>query len=143
MGLSAARPKGPPIINLRSEGRNFPVGRCLVPALHFFEFTGTRWPKTKWKFTKGDEDWFWFARLWPPTAAGEAFTLLTTDPNLDVAPMHDRQMVVLERSELVGMARANRHDLLKALPADSLRSNRSDDQEFLRCDRIAPDFTRL
>jgi putative SOS response-associated peptidase YedK len=26
-----------------------------------------------------------------------AFTLLTTDPCEDVAPMHDRQMVVLER----------------------------------------------
>jgi len=28
--------------------------------------------------------------------AGEAFTLLTTEPGPDVAPIHDRQMVVLE-----------------------------------------------
>ena len=32
-------------------------------------------------------------------ARGEAFTLLTTVPSPDVAPIHDRQMVVLERSD--------------------------------------------
>jgi putative SOS response-associated peptidase YedK len=32
-------------------------------------------------------------------AGGEAFTLLTTEPSPDVAPIHDRQMVVLERSD--------------------------------------------
>src|SRR5712671_525316 len=51
-GFPPARPKGAPVINFRSEGRRFPVGRCLVPASHFFEFTGTKSPKTKWKFTK-------------------------------------------------------------------------------------------
>ena len=80
-GFPPARPKGPPVINFRSEGRRFPVGRCLVPASHFFEFTGTKSPKTKWKFTKADEDWFCFAGLWRPmTAGGDAFTVLTTDP---------------------------------------------------------------
>jgi putative SOS response-associated peptidase YedK len=37
-----ARPKGASIINFRSEGRRFPKGRCLIPASHFFEFTGTK-----------------------------------------------------------------------------------------------------
>jgi hypothetical protein len=62
------------------------VGRCLVPASHFFEFTGTRSPKSKWKFSKVGEEWFCFAGLWRPTPgeAGDAFTLLTTRP--DVAP---------------------------------------------------------
>jgi hypothetical protein len=32
-------------------------------------------------------------------AGGEAFTLLTTEPSPDVAPIHDRQMVVLERCD--------------------------------------------
>src|SRR4051794_11076401 len=55
-GFPPARPKGAPIINFRSEGRRFPVGRCLIPASHFFEFTGTKSPKQKWKFTKAGED---------------------------------------------------------------------------------------
>jgi putative SOS response-associated peptidase YedK len=53
---------------------------------------------------------------------GEAFTLLTTAPGPDVAPIHDRQMVVLERSdwqawlEQTGIEAA----LLRPLPAGSL-----------------------
>lgn len=34
-----------------------------------------------------------------PENMGVAFTLLTTEPNSDVAPIHDRQMVVLERDD--------------------------------------------
>ena len=104
-GFPPARPKGAPIINFRSEGRRFPVGRCLIPASHFFEFTGTKSPKAKWKFTKAGEDWFCFAGLWRPMPEdGEAFTLLTTAPGPDVALIHDRQMVVLHRSEWSALA---------------------------------------
>src|SRR5580704_13546182 len=108
----------------RSEGRRFPVGRCLVPASHFFEFTCTKSPKTKWKFTKVGADWFCFASLWRPMAAGgEAFTLLTTEPSPDVAPIHDRHMVVLERSDWSAWLEQteNETDLLRALPAGSLK----------------------
>ena len=100
-GFPPDRPKGAPIINFRSEGRRFPKGRCLVPASHFFEFTGAKSPKSKWRFTKAGEDWFCFAGLWRPMpdGAGDAFTPLTTNPGPDVAPIHDRQMVVLERSD--------------------------------------------
>lgn len=36
--------------------------------------------------------------------AGDAFTLLTTEPGPDIAPIHDRQMVVLERADwLLGL----------------------------------------
>jgi putative SOS response-associated peptidase YedK len=88
-----------PVINFRSEGRRFPKGRCLIPASHFFEFTGSKSPKSKWKFTKADEDWFCFAGLWRPMpdGAGDAFTLLTTEPGPDVAPIHNRQMVTQGR----------------------------------------------
>jgi len=109
---------------LRSEGRRFPVGRCLIPASHFFEFTETKSPKQKWKFTKAGEDWFCFAGLWRPMPeGGEAFTLLTTAPGPDVALIHDRQMVVLHRSEWSAWLEVvgNESDLLRPLPAGSLR----------------------
>ena len=76
------------------------------------------------KFTKAGEDWFCFAGLWRPMRpGGEAFTLLTTEPSPDVAPIHDRQMVVLERSDWSAWLEqtGNEGDLLKALPAGSLR----------------------
>jgi putative SOS response-associated peptidase YedK len=96
-GFPPGRPKGAPVINFRSEGRRFPAGRCLVPASHFFEFTGTKSPKTKWKFNRAGEDWFCFAGLWRlmPDGSGEAFTILTTEPGPDVAPIHNRQVVVV------------------------------------------------
>ena len=52
-----------------------------------------------------------------------AFTLLTTDPSPDVAPIHDRQMVVLERSDWSAWLEqtGNEADLLRALPAGSLK----------------------
>jgi hypothetical protein len=113
-----------PVINFRSEGRRFPKGRCLIPASHFFEFTGTKSPKSKWKFTRAGEDWFCFAGLWRPMphGAGDAFALLTTDPGPDVAPIHDRQMVVLDRPDWLAWLDLTRpeSELLRPLPAGSL-----------------------
>jgi putative SOS response-associated peptidase YedK len=56
----------------------------------------------------------------PP--GGESFTLLTTDPSEDVAPIHDRQMVILERSNWSAWLQetGNEAELLRALPAGSL-----------------------
>lgn len=123
-GFAPGRPKAPPVINFRSEGRRFPKGRCLVPASHFFEFTGKRSPKSKWKFTKAGDEWFCFAGLWRPANSDvpEAFTLLTTAPGPDVAPIHDRQMVVLERTNWLAWLDLTRPEaeLLRPLPAGSL-----------------------
>jgi hypothetical protein len=98
-------------------------GALLVPASHFFEFTGSRIPKSKWRFTRAGEDWFRIAGLWRPMPeGGDAFTTLRTEPGPDVAPIHNRQIVVLERSdwrawlELEG----SEAELLRPLPAGSL-----------------------
>jgi putative SOS response-associated peptidase YedK len=123
-GFPPSRPKGAPVINFRSEGRRFPAGRCLVPASHFYEFTGTRSPKAKWKFTKAGEAWFCFAGLWRPMpdGSGHAFTLLTVEPGPDVAPIHDRQMAILERDRWLAWLDLSRPEaeLLRPLPAGSL-----------------------
>jgi len=123
-GFPPARPKGPPVKYFRSEGRRFPVGRCLVPASFFYEFTGAKSPKTKWKFTKAGEPWFCFAGLWRHMPAGaEAFTLLTTDPSADVAPIHDRQMVILEHTDWSAWLEQteNEAELLRPLQPGSLK----------------------
>lgn len=124
-GFVPGRPKAPPVINFRSEGRRFQTGRCLVPASHFFEFTGTKSPKSKWRFTKPGEDWFCFAGLWRPANndTPEAFTILTTEPGPDVAPIHNRQVVVLERADWTAWLDLTRPEaeLLRALPMGSLQ----------------------
>ncbi len=88
------RPKGGPIINFRSESRRFPSGRCLVPADGFYEFTGDKAPKSKWLFTAADTDFFCIGGL----VRDDRFTLLTTSPGPDIAPYHDRQIVILPPS---------------------------------------------
>jgi putative SOS response-associated peptidase YedK len=123
-GFAPAAPKRPPVINFRSEGRRFGRGRCLVPATAFFEFTGTKYPKTRWRFTVPGEDWFCMAGLCRSAQDGwpESFTLLTTEPGPDMKPDHDRQVVVVPR----GLWRAwldpeaDPVEILKAGPAGSL-----------------------
>ena len=122
-GFVPARPKAGPVINLRSEGRSFREGRCLVPASYFFEFTGQKYPKTKWRFSRAGADWFCFAGLWRAESSGEdRFALLTTSPGPDMAPYHDRQPVILNR-DLWGAwldPAAPAGDLLGPSPAGSL-----------------------
>jgi putative SOS response-associated peptidase YedK len=56
-------------------------------------------------------------------AVTKPFTLLTTEPSADVAAIHDRQMVVLERADWSAWLEQteNETDLLRALPAGSLK----------------------
>jgi putative SOS response-associated peptidase YedK len=49
---------------------------------------------------KAGEDWFCIAGLWRPIEDNaSAFTMLTCEPGPYVAPFHNRQVVVLDRSE--------------------------------------------
>ncbi|MDI6625739.1 MAG: SOS response-associated peptidase family protein, partial [Brevundimonas sp.] len=88
--------KPPPVINFRSEGRAFGngerSGRALVPTSGFYEFTGDRYPKTRWILRGVDQPFLALAALWRAGAEGEpdAFSLLTAAPGPDVAPYHDR-----------------------------------------------------
>jgi putative SOS response-associated peptidase YedK len=94
-----------------------------VPASHFYEFTGKRSPKDKWRFTKADEDWFCIAGLWRPVdGVGPAFTMLTCEPGPDVSPIHDRQIVVLDRNKWAAWLdpRSYEAELLKPSAAGSL-----------------------
>lgn len=124
-------PSGRPVYNYRSDGREFrngpAAGRCLIVADGFYEFTTPAEPakkrKDKWLFTKAGEEWFGIAGLWRAVPeAGEAFTMLTTEPGPDVAPFHGRQVVVVERQDwadwISGAAPAD--DLCRPLPGGTL-----------------------
>jgi putative SOS response-associated peptidase YedK len=73
--------------------------RCLVPATHFFEWTGEKGAKIMWRFTQPSGASFAFPGLWDRarTTDGpvESFTLLTCAPGEDMAPYHNRQPVIL------------------------------------------------
>jgi putative SOS response-associated peptidase YedK len=118
---------GKPVYNFRSEGREFPHGRCLILADGFFEFTAHSDPKSKrkhkWLFTLKGESWFGIAGLWrADPAVGEAFTMLTCAPGEDIAPYHNRQIAVLTRDDWARWLDPEipAADLIGPLPAGTL-----------------------
>jgi len=80
----------------------FQQRRCLVPATGFFEWRGEPGRKQAFAITVPERPLFAFAGLWerwkPKDAPGEpveTFTIVTTDANESVAPVHDRMPVIL------------------------------------------------
>lgn len=113
------QPGRPPVINFRSDGRRFPTGRCLIPADGFYEFTGAKYPKSKWLFTPADgSELFCIAGL----VRDERFTMLTMEPGPDIAPYHDRQIVILPRAQWADwLGPASVQPALHPLPAGALK----------------------
>lgn len=121
-------PRGAPLFNFRSEGRRFATEqRCLIPTDGFYEFTaaesGAKGKKDRWLFTLPDMGIFAIAGIWKPAMAkGEdAWTMLTVDPGPDIAPIHDRQVVVLARDDWDGWLSGGREEaLLRPTPGGTL-----------------------
>jgi putative SOS response-associated peptidase YedK len=126
-GFPQAKPKAGPVFNFRSEGRSFANSkRCLVPASAFFEFTGSKYPKTKHRFTLNGAPFMAIAGLWREGSGNQppAFTMLTTEPGPDVAPIHNRQVVLLRPEKWRHWLELSKPEieLLRRLPAGSLRT---------------------
>ena len=108
-------PYGSPLFNMRSDGRNFPKDRCLVPMDGFYEYTKPTDPAKKrkdcWLFRPAEGRDFAIAGLlrFHPEV-GEAFTLLTCPPGPDIELYHNRQIALLRpdqwRSWLDGSAKS-------------------------------------
>jgi putative SOS response-associated peptidase YedK len=100
----------PPLINARSESAArrgvfkdaFARRRCLVPADGFYEWQGEKPHRQPWYFRLAAGGVFAFAGLWEPAHAEGALptcTLLTTEPNAVVAPVHERMPVILPKEQ--------------------------------------------
>ena len=112
-----------------------PPSRCLTPVDGFFEFTDPsppmagapgpkkKPPKSKWAFTLRGQDFFFIAGIWrTDSKVGEAFSMLTCPPGPDIAPYHDRQMVVIAFDEVARWLdpATPSAELCRPLPAGSL-----------------------
>jgi putative SOS response-associated peptidase YedK len=123
-GFPPPKPGAGPVFNFRSEGRRFgDSNRCLIPASAFFEFTGTKSPKTRHRFTSTTDPFLCIAGLWRPATGNQPadFTMLTTDPGPDIEPFHSRQIVVLPREDWAAWLYLTKPsaELLKRSPAGS------------------------
>lgn len=77
--------------------------RCLVPADGFFEWQGARGSKQPFHVERPDDDLFVFVGLWESWGEnGDEFNpvaIITTEPNDNIEPIHDRMPVSLEQDE--------------------------------------------
>lgn len=127
------RPVMETIINARSEtvfdkSAFANVGRCVVPADGWYEWTGPARRKTAWAIRPRDGAPLWFAAisdLWRAPGGREIWQVatVTCPPNADVEKIHDRMGVLLDRGNidtwLTGDA-ASARALLKTPPAGRL-----------------------
>jgi putative SOS response-associated peptidase YedK len=118
-----------PVINARAETVTerrmfqdaFARRRCLVPADGFFEWTGAKGRRRPIWFHAADGRLLLFAGLWETRLdARPAFTIVTTEANATVAPVHDRMPVVLDRDQAKAWLAQPRLDLLRPAPVDLL-----------------------
>jgi len=123
-GWPAPRPKASPVFNFRSDGRDFSDSRrCVIVLSGFFEFTGSKSPKTKHRFKLKGSEVMGIAGLWSEDKDGAlSFTMLTTEPGPDMAQIHDRQVCVLRPDQWADWLFLTKKEaeLLVPLPEGSL-----------------------
>jgi len=79
--------------------------RCLVPVNAFFEWSGEKGHRIKWRIGLRDEALFALAGLWEwwqdrESAEGVAsYTIITCAANAAIAPLHDRMPVILREAD--------------------------------------------
>ena len=123
-GWPSPRPKAGPVFNFKSDKRNFADSRrCVILLSGFFEFTGTKYPKAKHRFSLKHSPVMGIAGLWSEDEDGAlSFTMLTTAPGPDIEPYHDRQVCVLAPQDWAHWLFLTKpqEELLKPLPAGTL-----------------------
>jgi len=113
----------------------FKERRCLVPADGFYEWQpqGKGQPKQPWRIVRRDDAPFAFAGLWEhwepkEGAEGEpirSFTIIVTDANELLKPIHERMPVILEAQDHDRWLKGDPDEaegLLRPLGADKLRA---------------------
>jgi putative SOS response-associated peptidase YedK len=130
---------GARLINARSETvtekpafrEAFKRRRCLIPADGFYEWQRTGGKKQPYFFRMRDESPFGFAGLWERWENGgghaiESCTILTTEANDVLRPVHDRMPVIVHQEEyslwLEGDTREQEllRELMRPFPAEEM-----------------------
>ena len=108
----------------------FRSNRCLVLADGFYEWQSTRDGTQPYRIELADRAPFAFAGLWAEWEGNgtthHSITIITTDSNAVVDPIHDRMPVMLQREEEATWLSAEEHgslqELLDPFPSDRLRA---------------------
>lgn len=133
------RPVMETIVNARSEtvfskSAYAGVGRCVVPADGWYEWTGAKGRKTAWRISAASGELLWFAAIcdvWAAPGGREIWqaAVVTCPPNGDVREIHDRMGVLLAAAEVpvwLEGAEEAAAGLMRSAPDGSLAVERAD-----------------
>jgi putative SOS response-associated peptidase YedK len=102
--------------------------RCLVPVSWFYEWKNLGLKKTQpYAIALKDDELFAFAGLWEASNSLDIYTIITTNPNELMEPLHTRMPVILHRQDYQRwMAPAFPAqlpvDLLRPYPAEEMKA---------------------
>lgn len=93
------------INNTRSDNLESPVWKesfarrpCLIPLISYYEWSGPKGHKRTHLFRSAAQQWLYAAGLWEPnTELGDCASMLTTDANDFVSPIHHRMPAFLDQ----------------------------------------------
>jgi len=106
----------------------FQKRRCLVPANGFYEWKGAKPPKQPYFIHLKDKSMFTFAGLWerwrPPGSDEpvDTFTIITTEANALMKPIHNRMPVMLDADGQERWLESPDTNLLKSFPATKMEA---------------------
>jgi putative SOS response-associated peptidase YedK len=85
----------------RTWSEAFRERRCLIPAFSFFEWVERGGRMVPLEFEDAGDRLLWIAGIWEQDPnRGDVFSMVTTDPNTLVAPVHDRMPAVLSFGQI-------------------------------------------
>jgi putative SOS response-associated peptidase YedK len=105
--------------------------RCLVPANAFYEWSGAKGHRVKWRIVLADEPLFALAGLWewwkeraPDATPVHSYTIITTDANAALAHIHDRMPLIIPPRHYARWLDPKQRvdDLLAPYPDDAVRA---------------------
>jgi putative SOS response-associated peptidase YedK len=117
--------------------------RCLVPASGFYEWQAVAGRKQPWHFRPTDAELFALAGITAIWNGIRSVSLITTEPNVLMAPIHDRMPVILKPDDYAAWLDTSNQDaqtLIRPYPAErmaaqpvSMRVNQpeNDDPELI------------
>lgn len=81
--------------------KSFRERRCLIPATAFYEWVDGKGGKVPLRFERPDHQTTFIAGIWRiEEGRGECFSMITTEPNGVLAPVHDRMPAVLADDQI-------------------------------------------
>ena len=126
IGNKLANARGESLLERPAFRDAFRRWRCLVPASGFYEWQSIGRRKHPWYFAPGDAQLFGLAGITSIWNGVRSVSLITTEPNALMAPIHDRMPVIIAPADYAAWLDTGNEDpqalmrLVKPYPAENM-----------------------